>query len=465
MTSLLDGRLGLQLPRVQSRPRGITGSTGPEAVELAAESGFLLDEWQEAWLYDGMAETADGSWAASEVAGIVSRQNGKNGVVEVRELAGLTLLDEWIIHTSHLFKTTLESFNKLWALIEANPDVLKLVVTRHASPAVGYNIVFRGGGRATFIARSRTSGRGLTGDVLVVDEAQDLTDESLGALLPTISARPGAQAWYLGSAPNLDSEVFHRVRTRGRRGEEGRLAYVEHSADPDADLDDRVAWAQANPALGIRITEEAIESERLAMSDEMFARERLSISPDLSDSSVFPGSAWADCCAPETIVKEAHVFAFDANPERSAAGIVAVGEGPTAEVIDYRPGVSWLIPRLKEIYGRYRKPLVVDGRGPAASLIEELRGADVELEVIEGKDLAPACGLFYDRIVERGAKIRTNPDLDRAVAAAVKRPVGDAWAWGRKSSTSDISLLVATTIGVATVVNRRAFALPEVIRL
>ena len=101
------------------RPRGTAGSSGPEAVELAAASGLTLDPWQQTVLDVGMSEQADGSWAASECGLIASRQNGKNGAIEAREVFGLAILNEWIIHTSHLFTTTRESYDRLMALIAA----------------------------------------------------------------------------------------------------------------------------------------------------------------------------------------------------------------------------------------------------------------------------------------------------------------------------------------------------------
>jgi len=447
MTLLLDGRLGVQQPRVESKPQGIKGSSGPEAVEFGQACGMDLDVWQAGFLDLAMSERADGSWAASEAGLIASRQNGKNGAIEVREGFGLTILHEWIIHTSHLFKTTRESYDRLLALIEANPDVKDCLVSAVASPASGYEMKFRGGGRITFIARSRSSGRGLTGDLLIFDEAQDLNDDAQGALLPTISARPGAQAWYLGSAPDIGSVVFHRVRKRGRSGEDPRLAYMEFSAEPDADPDDRDAWAQANPALGIRITEEAVESERRSMSAEMFLRERLSISPDVSDFGVFTREAWDAVCDPDTKAV-ATMFAFDVNPERSAAAIVAVGKGPTVEVVDYLPGVAWLADRIVELRDKYKAPFAVDKMGPAGAFVDELTRRHVRLVQLDSRDMVAASALFYDAVLDRGLKIRRHRDLDAAVIGAAKRPVGDAWAWGRKTSSIDISLLVAASVGV-----------------
>lgn len=447
MTSLPAASRAVRAPRVLLKPVQAVGSSGPEAVELARACGLVLDDWQEAALEVGMAERADGGWAAAEVGLICSRQNGKNCVVESRELFGLVLLGERVLHTAHLFPTARESYMRLEALVRSRPDVEAQLVDQHASPASGYDMVFRSGGRIQYIARSRTSGRGFDGvDLLVLDEAQDLNDDAQGALLPTISSKPGAQAWYQGSAPDVGSTVLHRIRAQGRTGVPGPFCYLEFSADPDADLDDRAAWAQANPAHPGRISLATIESERRSMSDEMFARERLSISPDLLEAGGIFGPAWAEVCHPDLVVTIPVMFALDVNPERSAAAIVGVGADLSVSVAEYRPGTAWLVERCVELRKKYRVAFALDARGPAGSFAGELARRHVQVRELDGTAMTRACGNFYDLVVDRAVKIRTNPDLNAAVDGAARRPVGDAWAWGRKSSKFDISLLVAATI-------------------
>jgi hypothetical protein len=464
MTLPLGVRIGSQQPRVVTLPQGAIRTSGPDAAELGAACGITLDPWQQSQLNGAMSERVDGSWAAADVGMIVSRQNGKNVNVEVRELFGAVVLGETIIHTSHQFKTTRESYDRLLDMVESHPDVRKTLTGKLASPASGYSMRFRRGGRVIFIARSRTSGRGLTGDLLIFDEAQDLTDDAQGALLPTISARPGAQAWYLGSAPDVGSTVFHRVRRRGRLGVDLRLAYVEHSAEPNCDLDDHDSWAQANPALGIRITEEAIEAERHALSPDRFAQERLSISPDPDEvGGVFPGSAWRDACSPTAAANHAEaIFGLDVSEERSAAAIVAASPGAVIEVVDYRPGVGWVTARCIELAQRYKTAIAVDRQGPAGPFAEELVRAHIDVVELDGRAMQRACGLFFDHVVGGKLRVRTNSDLDRAVGGAARRKQGDTWVWGRKASTYDISPLVAATVGVWALDNRRGGRQPLV---
>ncbi len=328
-------------------------------------------------------------------------------------------------------------------LIEANPSVRRQRVDRHASVATGYDMRFRSGGQIQYKARTGSSGRGFRGiDLLTSDEVQHMNDAHQGALLPTTSSKANAQKWYTGSAPDVGSTVLHRLRSRLRAGQPGPLGGAEVSADPDADLDDRAAWRQANP--NERVTETTIASERLAMSPEQFARERLSISPDLMEAGGPFGPAWGQCCDPEAVAKPG-LFAIDVNPERSAAAIVACDVDRVISVVDYRPGTDWIVDRCKELKGKYRARFAIDKTGPAASFIEELARNRVKLLELDGTDMVRAAGFLFDQVGVGAVTVRTNEDLDRAVSAAVKRPVGDAYAWGRKSSLADISLLVAAT--------------------
>jgi phage terminase large subunit-like protein len=114
------------------------------------------------------------------------------------------------------------------------------------------------------MARSSGSGRGFTGDTIILDEAYNLPHATLRAIFSTMSAKSingNPQLWYTSSAGMENSEVLAQVRERGIKGDK-RLAFLEWSAPDDSDLDDRTAWALANPGLNIRISEEFVERER-----------------------------------------------------------------------------------------------------------------------------------------------------------------------------------------------------------
>jgi hypothetical protein len=100
--------------------------------------------------------------------------------------------------------------------------------------------------------------------------------------------------------------------------------------------------------------------------------------------------------------------------------------------------------RLEQV--KHGVEVVVDGRGPAAALIPDLEKAGVRLKVTGTVEVLDACADLFNSVRDGKVRHESYPELDMAVAAAVKRPVGDRWAWGRRVSTADISVLEAVTL-------------------
>jgi hypothetical protein len=123
-TCLAPELVGAQRPRILAAPPAHSSAAAEEAIELAADAGLILDDWQQFALRTGLAEDDRGLWAAFEVGLVVTRQAGKGGVFEARELAGLFLFGEpLIIHSAHRFDTSLEAFLRMLVLIESTPDL------------------------------------------------------------------------------------------------------------------------------------------------------------------------------------------------------------------------------------------------------------------------------------------------------------------------------------------------------
>lgn len=449
--TLLEGvRLGAQTPRVLVLPQGAVSSSGAEAAEFGELAGLVLDPWQRSVVDVGLGERADRTWAAKTVDLFASRQNGKNLVVEVRELFGAVILGERITHTAHLFTTAMKSYKRLVKMTKAHPDIDAEVVKILGSPASGYSLEFKSGGVVEYIARSSGGGRGFTADVLVFDEAQDLSDDALGALLPTLSAtsvQGDPQIWYLGSAPDLTSVVWQRRRAKGRAGGSPTSAYFEFSADPASDLDDRDAWAQANPGLNIHISEEYIQSvERSGMSDEEFARERLSISPELVDENDLLLEHWPHVNHPTVAPGKVAWFGLDCTPERSHGSIAVVDYHRNLELIEAGRGVDWLAARAKQLVEAHEGAgVVVDGRGPAAAIGVELQQAGVPVQFLDTKDVGRGSTAFFDSVVSHRLQVRSDRRLDAAVKAAVRRSDGESWRFTRRTK-EDISPLMAVVL-------------------
>ena len=443
-TSPPGALLGVQQPRVSSVPESIS-TDGQEAVELAASAGLFLDPWQRTVLDLSLGYRPDGRWSAFEVGLLVPRQNGKGSILEARELAGLFLFGEsLILHSAHEFKTAAEAFRRLLTLVEGSDD-LRRKVKRVRSSHGEEGIELLTGQRIRFVARTTGSGRGFTGDCVILDEAYALTDTMIAALLPTLSARRNPQVWYTSSAGMVTSTVLANVRKRGLEGSDPRLCYLEWSADPDADLDSPEALAQANPGLGIRLSEEFSLVERGSMSPEGYARERLGLFSD-SVERVIPLGVWRGICG--DVAPSPKVFAVDINPERSWASIAAADD-KSVELVDHRSGTGWLHDRIVELSKKYQAPFAIDVAGPAGTFIEALEKAGVAVRKFEARQYVYACQSFYDRCMQGTVRVRSNTDLDEACAGATQRTAGDGWAWARRNDQTVISPLVAVTLAAA----------------
>jgi hypothetical protein len=464
---------GVQQPRICAIPPFVS-SAGVEAVELSRMAKLHLDPWEEFTLANSLNERANGRWAAFEVGVMVSRQNGKGTILEGRELAGLFILDErLLIHSAHQFDTSLEAFRRLLMLIEDCPDLERRVqrVSRsHGEEGIELKKNPKTGLRQRIRFRTRTKGggRGFSGDFLALDEAMELAESGHGALLPTLSARPNPQVFYMGSA--VDQEVhdngivFARIRERGIRGDDPALMYVEWSHDaPDPEsvtheqATDPQVWARANPGLGIRISSEHVEREQRSMDPRTFAVERLGVGDwpitDPSGAMVIDLDLWRQRRDLESVIDGPVCLVYDVRPNRSHAAIGAAGRRADGkwhvEVIDHRPGTGWVAPRMKELRDNHDVTLIAcDGKSPAAALLAQFEELDVDVELLDAGDQAKACGELFDAVAQDELRHLGTNELEAALKGAAQRPLGDAWAWSRKTSTVDISPLVAITLAL-----------------
>lgn len=448
---------GLQTPPYESIPAYVS-SAGDEAVELAAMAGLILDPWQQYVLKHALGERADGNWSAFEVGLLVSRQNGKGSLAEARELAGLFLLNErLILHTAHIFKTALEGFRRILDLIESTPDLdrrVKRVVRSHGEEG----IELKTGQRLLFLARSSGSGRGFSGDCVILDEAMFLGYDVMDALMPTLSARPNPQLWYMSSAGGPESTQLARVVRRGRAGGDPSLAYFEWAISESDPPDAMESWAKANPGLGIRITPEHISRELLAMDPAGFARERLGVgsyAPEEGDGwSVISEGQWNAAVDPLGKMEDPVTFAIAVNQDRSFATIAAAGKRPDGmrqvSIVAHEPGTGWVVNRMKLLVDKWKpKGVAIDAGGPEGSLIADLKLEGITPFELSARDLAQASGSFRDAVTNDVPTLRhrDQPELRQAIKKAKKRPLSEAWAWNRRDAPS-VSPLIAATVAL-----------------
>jgi len=269
--------------------------------------------------------------------------------------------------------------------------------------------------------------------------------------MPTLPARPNPQLWYTSSAGHYDSEVLRLLRDRGQRGDAPSLAYLEWSADPALDITSDEAVYQSNPALGIRINREHVEREREALTEPEFKRERLGLweEPDAVDG-VLPVEAWLRLYDQRSMPLDPVTFGVDVSPDGSAS-IASAGVREDGllhvEVVENRPGTSWVVDRVSELRSRWNPAaIVLDVGSPAGALVPEFDRAGVPLTKLTGRDMAASAVSFAALVTQGGLRHLDQPMLNAAVASARRRYVGDSWAFGRRGSFVDISPLVACSL-------------------
>jgi phage terminase large subunit-like protein len=303
-------------------------------------------------------------------------------------------------------------------------------------------------------ASGDTSGHGFYLDLAVIDEAWAQKDERLTqAFRPAMITRSNTQTWVL-STEGTDESVFlnDRVedgRARVEAGQQHNVAYFEWAAGDEDDPDDEDTWWRCMPALGITVPIEAIREDHDIMDAADFSRAYLNRRAP-KGLTVIPAVKWHECRDPHTQLRGMPRFAIDTTPDRAWTSIGVAGwrdDGDVhVEIVEHRPATEWVVERMRQLTERWgADPILIDPAGPAGSLLIDFAGVGIPTETVGGREYAQACAQFYDSVLAGQVRHLDQPVLNSAVSAARKRPLGDAWAWGRKFG-GDVSPLVAATL-------------------
>ena len=403
-------------------------------------------------------DPATGRLAYREIGLTVPRQSGKTTLIlalavhralgfdsrQVISYAAQTRNDariKW--EDEHVLALQASMFRKLFSVRKTNGNEA---------------ILWRNGSKHGIVANTEKSGHGATLDLGFLDEAFSQVDDRMEqAFKPAMITRPQPQLWIVSTAGNDSSIYLKQKMTKGREqvdaGTAKGLAYFEWSAPDNLDPTDPRTWRQCMPALGHTISEDAIASDFKSMQLVEFQRAYLNQWPDRSAvDPVIPGGSWADIKDLDSQPAGSVVLGVDASPDRTAAAIAVAGVRADGvghvEIAESRPGTGWLLDRVLELHRRHQpRAWVLDPASAAGSLLPELLENGIEPELVTGREMAQACGAFYEDVMETQAfRHRGQQALDDAVSSAQKRRSMDAWSWDKRFSDADISPLVAATL-------------------
>jgi hypothetical protein len=456
---------------------------GPQVADLCRLAGFVPDPEQQLLLDAIFAVNGADKVAALEAAVVVGRQNMKTGLFKMATLGWLFLMDQrLVVWSAHEFRTAQEAFRDMEELIMGTPTFARRVKQIHRGNGDEAIELFDDR-RLMFKARTKSGGRGLSGDKIILDEAFALQATHMGSLFPTLAARPDPQVVYGSSAGLVESGVLRGIRDRGRPGGEERLTYFEWCAPPPKEscadgegcthaldvkgcgCDRPELIAAANPAVGRRISWDYVRGERRALPPAEYARERMGWWDDpVGGETPIKPDDWTACLDEGSRRVGTVALAVDITPDRSVSSIAIAGRRTDglvhAELVEHRQGVGWVIDRLVELFEKTQPTpvaLVIDPAGPAGSLEKKLleRGFSTEKELPAGKwrlhfmgtrEYAQACGALADDIANSECRHIGQAPLDTAVDGVRTRPLAEAWAWSRPKSAATISPLVAVTL-------------------
>jgi hypothetical protein len=442
-------------PRLAT-PRRRRPTYGFRAAAVSAALGRPVMPWQRR-LFDVTLETdpAGALWYRTVVV-VVPRQQGKSTAMSALMVErGVTGADRTVVYTAQdrsiAAERVIEQLHDRQLARSALRTFAKVRRTNGSE-----RITFANGSRIIVTAPTDTAGHGLTLDLALIDEAWSQRDMSLPqAFLPAMVTRPEAQLWVVSTVGDGSDELlqfYQRAGVDSLEDPESRVCYLEWSAAPDDDADDPAVWAACMPALGHTVTLDTIRAQRASLPDVEFERAYLCRRPPAGGlERVIDHGDWAAACDPRAVLADPVVLAVEYTWDRAAATIAACGWAGgvrrAVEVVEHRPGTGWVLERVVELYRRWKPArIVIDTGGPAAPLHAELEARRYPVVTVSAREMAAACGAFYDDIVNGLTVHRGDIELDAAVAGAARRVLANAWAWERRSATVDISPLVAVTL-------------------
>ena len=443
---------GSQEPRIQIEPERFD-TDGTDAGLLMGTYGNKLDPWQQmvvdCWL--GIDEC--GQYNVTSAGLSVPRQNGKNVCIEALELYCLIINGERILHTAHQVRTSKKSFKRLVNIFQnqAFPE-LDAEVKNYRFTNGEEAIELKNGGTIEFLARSRQAARGFDGiSRIVFDEAQELMDDQLDAILATLSASQTGtrQMIYAGTPPypGCPGEVFRRRRKACEDNPGPHDAWHEWSVAADsADkirIEDTSLWYMTNPALGIRLKEDFTETELKTMSADGFARERLGWwSPVLTarQDRAIDAKIWEACRSAEKKPEGKTAYGVKFSPdgaEVALCGAVIPEEGKARiSLIEKKPtgqGIQWLADWLNERSGK-ASCVVIDGRNGVDVLVEKIGGTWKAKDSVirpNTKQVIASVSMLTAALAEQSLTWYENQlVLNDSALTSVKRPIGGGWGFG-----------------------------------
>ena len=459
----MDVRYGRQTP-TSSVVLPYTDTLGTRAVDLYKETGRTPQPWQEALVYDIRAINEEGLFVHSKFGYEVPRRNGKGEIITIVELDDL-FAGRRTLHTAHRTTTSSSASLRLATLLKdmGYQEIQRISRDETYEKAYTYSKQFGlerirlldTGGSVDFRTRTAKGGLGEGFDTLIVDEAQEYTDDQQSSLQYVVSDSMNPQTILCGTPPTMVSSgtIFPKLRTECLSGKTEDTGWAEWSTEFKAEVNDIDLWYECNPAMGYQLSERKIKAED--KSDELdFNIQRLGYWSKSNLKSEISLTEWEGlkCEAVPKISKRLYVGVKFSKTSASVAVASRTDDGRIFfEAIDcqsLRVGNAWIVQLLGAMQPEV---IVIDGSGA-----QNVLKADLEEERIKGvilptvKEIIVANAKFEQLMYAQEICHMDQPSLKQVATNCEKRAIGANGGFGYKAQFEqmEIGLLDACILAI-----------------
>jgi phage terminase large subunit-like protein len=416
--------------------------------------------WQEFVLKDMLTTDKNGLWIRKTNLLLIARQNGKTHLARMLILAHLIKWNTNVLMMSSNRSMALDTFRQVALLLENN-DHLKGFVKQIRYANGTESIEMLSGARLDVVAATRDGSRGRSvNGLLFIDEVREINEEAFRAATPTTRAHPNSHTLLTSNAGDAFSTVLNDLRERALSYPPKSFGFYEYSAPQYCKINDKQAWAMANPALSYTITLDAIEESIATSPIETTRTETLCQWID-SLQSPWPHGVLEATSDSDLVMNPGALtmFAFDVSPSRRNASLVAGQLLPDGRIgfgiIDqWESQVAVddlkIAAGIKGYADIYKPRLVCYDKYTTQTIADRLANAGVMVEDVSGQKFYQACGDLLDALVNSRVVHSGQEELISQFNNCAAKVNDTAWRIVKRKSAGDVS----APIGIAMVVSK-----------
>lgn len=428
-------------------------SKGPEAIEIYEKSGRKALDWQKDLVNHILAYNEDGLWTHSKFGYSVPRRNGKS---ELLFMVEAYFLQEGlrVMHTAHRTTTSHSAWERICDILD------RAGIQYQATKQMGLETIrCETGGRISFRTRSSKGGLGENADLLIIDEAQEYTEDQRSALVYIVTDSKNPLTLFCGTPPTPVSAgtVFLNMRNKALRGELKNTGWAEWSVDDMTDPHNVDAWYNSNPSLGHVFTERAVEDE-IGDDETDFNIQRLGLWLKYNQKSAISKVLWdsVEGPVPSKLAKMNIAIKFSGQGlENAVLGYAArMDDGRVfVGVADCRPtleGFEW-IARFIAQNTEFINKIYLDGKGHTQVLYEQLKAKGLHKKIAElsSSEYIYANSLFEQKLYAHEIVHAGQPALNQSASNCEKAAIGTGGGFKYKSLKQDIEIGLLDAVVIA----------------